>query len=74
MDLNLHYAEHQQSLMRAMTSTNSALRTRHLESAGSVARRIQAWQHAEGAHAATGWSIVMDDAGFRDLPYQRTPV
>ena len=52
MDLNFQYAEHQQSLMRAMITTCCTLRTRHLESAGSVARRIHAWQQAEGANAA----------------------
>ena len=71
MDLNFQYAEHQQSLMRAMTTTNISLRTRHLEAADSVAARIQAWQHAEGANAANGWGLVMDDAEFRDLPIQR---
>ena len=71
MDLNFQYAEHQQSLMLAMTTTNISLRTRHLESADSVAARIRAWQHAEGANAAKGWAFVMDDAEIRDLPILR---
>jgi hypothetical protein len=72
MDLNFQYSEHQQSLMRAMASDDSALRTRHFESAGSVARRIQDWQHAEGANAANDWACVIDEAQFLNLPVQRT--
>ena len=72
MDLNFQYSEHQQSLIFAMTSTNCKLRMRHLESAGSVAKRIQAWQHAKGADAANGWSLVIDDAEIPDISNQRT--
>ncbi len=73
MDLNFQYSAHQQSLIRAMSSTNCMLRTRHLESAGSVAKRIHAWQHAKGADAANGWSRVIDDAKIPDISNQRTP-
>lgn len=71
MDLNLLYAEHQQSLLRAMASTSARLRTRHLACAGSVARRIQAWQQAKGALAAGGWTLFMDDADLHDHCNQR---
>jgi len=62
LDLNFLYSEHQRSLMRAMASTSGHLRARHLAFAGSVARRIQAWQHTIGANAAIGWAFVMDEA------------
>ncbi|KPF93754.1 hypothetical protein IP81_00960 [Novosphingobium sp. AAP83] len=74
MDLNFQYAEHQQSLMRAMITTCCTLRTQHLESAGSVAKRIHAWQQAEGANAANGWSRLMGAPEFPDISYQRTTV
>lgn len=74
MNLNFQYAEHQQSLMRAMITTCRTLRTRHLESAGSVAKRIHAWQQAEGANAANGWLRLMGDSEFPDISHQRTTV
>lgn len=71
MDLNLLYAEHQRSLLRAMACTSARLRTRHLACAGAVARRIQAWQQAEGAIAASGWALFMDAADLHDHCNQR---
>jgi len=74
LDLNFLYSEHQQSLMRAMASTSCNLRTRHLAFAGSVARRIQAWQHTIGANAANGWTLVMDEAGTLNHSEKRITV
>lgn len=71
MDLNFLYSEHQQSLMRAMCSTSRMLRTRHLASAASLARRIQAWQQSTGASAAKGWALFTDDADCADHSARR---
>lgn len=73
MDLNFLYSEHQHSLMRAMSSTCANLRKLHLAAAGSLAERIQDWQHSNGAGAAKGWASFMNGADFSDLNARRVP-
>lgn len=66
MDLNLLYSEHQHALMRATSCTSRTCRSRHLASAGSVARRIHKWQLTKGASAAVGWTHAIDDTDFAE--------
>lgn len=73
MDLNFLYSEHQQLLMRAMTSTCANLRKLHLASADSLAERIQNWQHSEGASAAKGWASFTNGADFSDINVWKVP-
>lgn len=55
MDLNSFYFEHQLSLMRARSASSCAVRTKHLDFADALARRIQSHQLSIGASAATSW-------------------
>jgi hypothetical protein len=61
MDLNLHYFNHQLSLLRAAETPSRLRRTLHLAAAGSAANRIRNFQLAAGAPAAASWVPGMED-------------
>ena len=55
MDLNLLYAQHQRSLMRAQASACTTRRASHLATARAAAVRIATHLLLQGAAAAGGW-------------------